>query len=52
MVAQHYDKLGFERTEERADGAVDYRLDLGSFVAQILPLEIDDRANVSVEKMA
>jgi FkbH-like protein len=52
MVAQHYDKLGFERVEEQPDGAVLYRLELAAFVAQNLPLEIDDRAGVSVEKVA
>lgn len=52
MVARHYDKLGFERIEEAADGAVVYRLDLASFVAPNLPLHVDDRVGVPAENMA
>ncbi|TAJ70615.1 MAG: HAD-IIIC family phosphatase [Phenylobacterium sp.] len=52
MVARHYDKLGFERIEEAADGAVVYRLDLAAFVAPNLPLHVDDRVGVPAENMA
>lgn len=49
MVARHYDKLGFERVEEAADGAVTYKLNLASFVAPNLPLHVDDRAGTPAE---
>jgi FkbH-like protein len=44
MVAGHYDRLGFARADETADGSVTYRLDLTGFAAPDLPMRIEDRA--------
>ncbi|WP_309607219.1 HAD-IIIC family phosphatase [Phenylobacterium sp.] len=49
MVAEHYDKLGFERVEQAADGARTYRLDLSSYPTPDLPMHIDDRALAVLE---
>jgi FkbH-like protein len=52
MVAEHYDKLGFERIEAGADGSVTYRLALAQYMAPELPLRIDDRALAVLETQA
>jgi FkbH-like protein len=44
MVAQHYEKLGFELVDATADGITVHKLSLTSFVAPELPMRIDDRA--------
>ena len=49
MVAQHYDKLGFELVETLADGTTVHRLALADYVAPDLPMRIEDRA-ISVQK--
>ena len=51
MVAKHYAKLGFERTESSASGDV-YRLSLADYVAPNLPMHVDDRALTVLEKTA
>ncbi len=49
MVAQHYEKLGFELTEEGPDGGKTYRLALAGYPAPELPMRIDDRALAVLE---
>jgi FkbH-like protein len=44
MVAQHYDKLGFQRTGDNPGGMVSYRLDLTGYAAPDLPMRIEDHA--------
>jgi FkbH-like protein len=39
MVADHYDKLGFEQVERKQDGIVNYKFDLAKFVRPSLPFE-------------
>jgi FkbH-like protein len=49
MVAQHYEKLGFELVETLDDGTTVHRLALAAFVAPDLPMLVEDRA-ISVQK--
>ena len=49
MVAQHYEKLGFEVTDESPDGGKTYRLALAGYPAPELPMRIDDRALAILE---
>lgn len=37
MVAEHFDRLGFTRIAEQADGAREYLLDLAAYAAPVLP---------------
>jgi len=52
MVAEHYDKLGFERVSEGPDGSVSYRLALTRWVAPNLPMRVEDRALAVAEPTA
>lgn len=49
MVAQHYDKLGFELVETGPDGVTVHKLLLAGFVAPDLPMRVEDRV-VSLSK--
>jgi len=49
MVAQHYEKLGFEIVDQQADGVTVYQLSLAGFVAPNLPMRIEDRALAVLE---
>ncbi|WP_372785108.1 HAD-IIIC family phosphatase [Phenylobacterium sp.] len=49
MVAQHYEKLGFELTEQQPDGTAVYRLALAGYAAPNLPMRIEDRALAVLE---
>ncbi|CAM3178296.1 Haloacid dehalogenase [Sphingomonas antarctica] len=40
MVAQHFAKLGFEKTDELASGETVWRLDLAGYADRALPIEI------------
>jgi len=40
MVADHFERLGFVRTAETADGSTEWALDLGGWVAPELPMRI------------
>lgn len=44
MVAQHYEKLGFELVDTGSDGVTVHKLSLSGFVAPELPMQIEDRA--------
>nr|MEA2799736.1 hypothetical protein [Phenylobacterium sp.] len=49
MVAQHYEKLGFEIIERRPGGTTVYRLALADYAPPNLPMRIDDRALAVLE---
>ena len=49
MVAQHYERLGFEIIEQRPDGTTVYRLALADYAPPNLPMRIDDRALAVLE---
>jgi FkbH-like protein len=44
MVREHYARLGFTLTGETADGQTQWELDLESYKAPDLPMEVDDGA--------
>lgn len=52
MVANHYEKLGFEHVETTTAGDTVWRLDLGGFSAPNLPMQIDDTALGATETQA
>lgn len=52
MVANHYEKLGFEHVETTPAGDAVWRLDLGRFSAPNLPMQIDDTALSATETQA
>lgn len=46
LVEKHFEKLGFTQTAERADGGTSWELDVPTYVAPQLPLELDFKAAV------
>ncbi len=52
MVRDHYEKLGFEKVEEAADGSTTWALDLSTFSMPELPMTIEDDTMASHEKAA
>jgi FkbH-like protein len=52
MVADHYRKLGFDKTGDLAAGGAVWRLDLAGYSAPELPMRIEDSALKSLELQA
>jgi FkbH-like protein len=52
MVAEHYEKLGFEVSERRTDGTTYYRLALADYREPCLPMTIEDLARAVAERQS